>query len=57
MTIFSLISQQNWVPHIETKAHHFEAAAQYRMSMGEGEASRSDSTHNFRWLGSIQKDI
>lgn len=30
----------NWIPHIETKIHHFNAAAQYRMSMDEGEASR-----------------
>jgi hypothetical protein len=45
MTVFCLMSYQSWIAHIETKIHHFEAAAQYRMSMGEGEANRSESTH------------
>lgn len=45
-----LIQHQNWIPHVETKLHHFEAAAQYRMSMDEGEASRL-GTSFLRWLG------
>ncbi|OAX43145.1 BRO1-domain-containing protein [Rhizopogon vinicolor AM-OR11-026] len=30
----------NWIPHLETKQHHFSAASQYRKSIDELEASR-----------------
>lgn len=40
----SLTITQDWIAHIEAKEHHFSAVAEYRESMVEYEASRSESS-------------